>query len=160
MISGENKMKKVWIALLVIAYVMSAIPFRAYASEQEKDSVEYIHYEDGSYLVIAVQEINTKSTTSKTGTKTYQHYASDGTVQWKAVLRGIFYYDGVSSYCTSSVCDVTIYNSEWYVASKNVSTSGNSALANLTMSRTRYGIVVDSRQINMSLSCDANGNLS
>lgn len=157
---GDIKMRKFLIALLILTVLFSAFPANVFAAEQKDMSSEYIYYEDGSYLVITIQVTEARSTTSKMGTKTYQHYGSDGTVQWQAVLRGIFYYDGTTSNCTSSVCDVTIYNSEWYTASKNVKTSGNSALAYLTMERTRYGVVVDSKQINMSLSCDANGNLS
>lgn len=152
-------MRKFLIALLILTVLFSTFPANVFAAEQKYMCSEYIYYEDGSYLAITIQVIEARSTTSKMGSKTYQHYGSDGTVQWQAVLRGLFYYDGTSSYCSSSVCDVTIYNSDWYTISKNVRTSGNSALADLTMGRTLLGFKVEQRTVNMSLSCDVNGNL-
>lgn len=144
--------------LSIFLLVPSFAPTVSAVSANYEESAT-LYYEDGSFLTITTQMTRSRSSDSVLGTRTFLYRSSDGVVQWQAVLRGLFRYDGTTSNCTSSVCDVTIYNSDWYTISKNVRTSGNSALADLTMGRTLLGGKVEQRTVNMSLSCDVNGNL-
>ena len=97
---------------------------------------------------------------SKSGSKPYTYYDSDGKTLWKATLTGSFTYNGSTATCTSSRVDVTIYDSTWHTASKSSNKSGNTASASVTMEKRQLGITVTSKSVSMSLSCDKNGNLS
>lgn len=149
------------IIAFIFAFVLTAnCVMNVSAVENEVTDRNVIYHNDGSYSVIMIQVMETRESGSKLGTKTYWHYLPNNELQWTAVLRGLFHYDGVTSTCASSVCDVTIYNNDWVTASKNVRTSGNSALAYLKMNRVYSGLVTDTIAANLSLSCDPNGNLS
>lgn len=125
-----------------------------------EDYTEVIYIEDGSYFVVEVYDIQTRTGNSVTGTKTVKYNSNSGELLWKAVLRGIFTYDGSSADCTSSVCNVTIYDDGWYVVSKKTATSGASATCALTMGNKLLGVTVNKVSYNIKLTCDKNGNLS
>lgn len=149
-------LKRIFSFLLVFILLL---PVQALAvSEAEAASI--IYFEDGSYITITINEFESRASGSKTGQKTYAYTSNSGTVCWESTLTGTFTYTGTSSVCTSSSCDVTIYESAFYVVSKTASTSGNAAIATLTMGRKVLGITVSKNTYNMSLSCDINGNLS
>lgn len=119
-----------------------------------------VYFEDGSYLTIIVEQVESRAAGTVTGNKTYTYAASDGDVKWKAVLHGTFSYTGSAASCTSSSCDVTIYNSSWYVVSKTASKSGATATADVTVGFKFLGITTEKIPISIRLKCDANGNLS
>lgn len=152
-------MKKI-LALIFAVVLTASCVMNVAAAENRNEKQIVVHYDDGSYSIIMLEILETRSTNSRLATKTHRHYSANNELEWTAVLRGLFHYDGVTSSCTSSVCDVTIYNNEWSVASKTARTSGNSAVANLVMNRISSGIVLETRTVNLTLSCDPNGNLS
>lgn len=156
---GSGKMRKLYALIFAILLTISCA-LNVSASESMTTKQNIIFHDDGSYSVIIIEVQEARTSSSKVGTKTYLHYSANNVLQWSAVLRGMFHFDGTSATCTSSVCDVTIHNTEWNVVSKNVRTSGNSALADLKMNRVYSGIVTETKTVNLSLSCDANGNLS
>lgn len=145
-------------ALLVILTI-SLLPVHAYAVKDTQSDKTIIYLDDNSYITVEVSEVESRASGTKTGSKTYRYY-NNNVEEWKAVLRGTFSYTGSSATCTASSCDVTISDSAWYTVSKNVSKSGNSANCTLTMGRKFLGITISKETINMTLSCDANGNLS
>lgn len=149
-------MKKIISWCLVVLIVFSLLPLSVFASTVE----DVVYFEDGSYIEVQLEQKEARASGSKTGNKTYTYKASDGTAQWKAVLTGTFTYTGSSSTCTASSCSVTIYKTDWYTISKSASKSGNKATGTATMGRKSLGVTVDKKTANMSLSCDANGNLS
>ena len=153
-------LKRIFTLSLIVLLLVSALPFGAYATDYTGTNEECIYFEDGSYIRITITESVMRASGTKTGTKKYDYTGSDGEIKWEATLRGTFTYTGTSSVCTSSSCDVTIYESAFYVVSKTASTSGNAAIATLTMGRKVLGITVAKNTYNMSLSCDVNGNLS
>ena len=142
----------------LFAFVL-LLPVQALAINED-EAASIIYFEDGSYITITINEFESRASGSKTGQKTYVYTSNNGTVCWESTLTGTFTYTGTSSVCTSSSCDVTIYESAFYVVSKTASTSGNSAIATLTMGRKMLGITVAKNTYNMSLTCDINGNLS
>ena len=140
---------------LAILLTVSITPLEVFAGETER-----IEFEDGSYFTIQIEESGARASGTKTGTKTYTYNSSSGTALWKATVRGTYTYNGSSATCTASSCDVTIYNSDWYVVSKSASKNGNSATASVTMGQKILGITASKKTASIKLTCDANGNLS
>ena len=148
------------LALFILLFVLLfSFPMQAFAtSKAEADDT--IYFEDGSYITITTIEFETRASGSKSAQRNYSYTTSNGDVCWKATLTGSFTYNGTSATCTSSSCDVTIYESAYYVVSKSAGKSGNTATATVTMGRKLLGITISKDTYNLSLSCDANGNLS
>lgn len=141
---------------LILALVLS---FHAFAATAE-DNDDIIYFDDGSYIVIEISSIDTRASSIKRGSKTYTYKGNDGIEEWRAVLYGTFTYTGSSATCTASSCSVSITDTDWYEVSKTVSKSGASAIVDLTMGRKLLGITVKKQAVNITLTCDANGNLS
>lgn len=132
----------------------------AYAS-QEPELLEIIRLEDGTYLEITLESVpQTRASGSLTKTKNYTYKDADGTAQWKISLTGSFTYTGTTSTCTAASCNVTIYQSDWSVASKSASKSGNTAYGTARILRKYLGATVSDKTYNLTLTCDKNGNVS
>jgi len=132
-------------------------PVHAFAAS---DDVKITHYEDGSYLVEKLVCQMERASGKVTGNKISTHYDSGGTMEWEVILTGSFSYTGSSSSCTSASISTTVYDSTWYTVSKNSSKSGNTAYGSATMARKVLGVTVQNFPVSISLSCDADGNLS
>lgn len=89
-----------------------------------------------------------------------EYVSASGKLCWTAVLRGNFTYDGVTSACTWSSCDVTIVTNNFTVISKDVGTYSNYAYVSLTMGKELFGLIVSDDTYELTLSCDCNGKLS
>lgn len=92
--------------------------------------------------------------------KVYTIYNTCGEPLWKATLTGTFTYDGTGSACTSSGCSITIYHDRWEILSREVTRSGGSTTVRLTMGYKFLGITLLRKSIQMTLTCDKNGNFS
>ena len=150
-------MKKRFISfILAVVLIASAVPTFAMAATDEI----VITYEDGSYLVVTVNESATRSGTTKTGKKTYSYYDANDNLEWKAVLSATFTYTGSTSTCTNATCTTTVYNSNWYEYSKSTTRNGGTATTNLVMGRKLLGVTVSKFSRTLTLTCDSNGNLS
>lgn len=150
-------MKRTLCAVMVTLLLLGAMPVCGIAAEY---NTETIYFEDGSYLVVEMIPNCARASGNLTGSKPSTFYNSDGDAQWKVTLTGSFTYTGSSSSCSSSSVSVTIYDSSWYVVSKSSGKSGNTATASVTMGRKSLGVTVQKVPVSLSLSCDANGNLS
>lgn len=150
-------MKRLLCTILVLLLALSTLPTAGHASETES---EIVYFEDGTFLRVTIAEYGTRASGTKTATKTYEYSNDSGSVLWKAVLSGTFTYTGTSTTCTASSCSVTVYDSSWYQVSKTVGKSGNTANATLTMGHKLLGVTITKKTVNMTLTCDANGNLS
>jgi hypothetical protein len=148
------------ICLLLAAVMATMLTFNIQAAEKDTQEDNVIYLENGDYIVVKVIEQINRSINGKTGTKYHIYYGSDGAAKWQAVLNATFIYTGSSSTCTASSCDVTIYDSNYYLISKNASRSGNAAYGTATVGRKILGITHDQNTINLTLTCDVNGNLS
>lgn len=111
-------------------------------------------------MLISIQTIDARVTGTRTGTKNYDYYSNSDELLWKVSLRGTFSYTGSSANCTAATCNITIYNSTWYEVSKSATKSGATAYGEATLGHKLLGVTIDKKTVNMSLSCDANGNLS
>lgn len=150
-------MKRIFtLVIAILAFVF--IPCSVLASEIQQDTEEKHYLDDGSYYTVTIDETSSRS--SKTASKTYEYHSSSGDLLWKVQVRGTFTYNGTSSACTSASHTITIYNDSWYTYSQTSYASGNEAIAKVTMKRKTLGIVTATRSVNLTLSCDENGNLS
>lgn len=152
-------MKKKLFACLLVLVLAFIFPINAMAASTQS-AQEVIYFEDGSYITVTLSETQARASGTKSGSKTYRYYDSNEVELWRAVLNGTFTYTGSSATCTASSCNVTIYNSAWYVVSKTATKSGNKALADLTMGKKALGITISKKSVSMQLACDANGTLS
>lgn len=143
----------------VLAIVLGLCIFTVNAGAAE-NSMEIIYLDDGSYLTVETVTNGIRAAWSVTGNKVYTHYSASGSSNWKVVLTGSFTYTGSSATCTSSSVDVTIYDSSWYVIYKCASKSGNAANGSVTMGDKLDGETITKVPVDLTLSCDANGNLS
>lgn len=150
-------MKRLLSLLMCAIIVVSIFPVVGSASVQEQTT---IYYADGSYMTVEVDVCKTRASGNVTSSKKYTYYDDNNVSQWKAVLSGTFTYTGSSATCTASSVDVTIYDSAWYVSSKYASKSGNTAEASVTMGHKVAGITITKVPVDLTLTCDANGNLS
>lgn len=150
-------MKRLICLLLSLILTAMVFPLVGYASENETETV---YFEDGTYLKITIDAVQSRASGGKTATKTYEYNDSNGNIMWKAVLNGTFTYTGTSATCTASSCTVTVYDSSWYQVSKSVGKSGDTANATLTMGHKLLGVTITKKTVNMTLTCDPNGNLS
>lgn len=150
-------MKRLISMLTLIAMLILFAPIYASA---EQNNGETVYFEDGSYIVTTITEVQSRAAKGKSGTKTSTYYVDDGTARWKVTLSGSFTYDGSSATCTSSSCSVIIYNNSWYTISKSASKSGNTAFGSATMGYKVLGITTNQVTRDISLTCDKDGNLS
>lgn len=152
--------KKVLSALLACLLLISVIPVQAYASQEAAENDNIIYFEDGSYLTVTLEESHARASGTKTGYKKYTYKDANGVQQWVAMLTATFTYTGTSSTCTSASCTVTISDSAWYEVSKTTTRSGNTATTELVMGEKFLGITFTKLSYTLTLTCDANGNLS
>lgn len=152
-------MKRVVCLFAVLAVILPVLSITCFAQARGEETV-VAYFEDGSYITESVEANGARASGTKTGTKTKSYYGSDGDLKWKAVLTGKFTYNGTSATCTSASMDVTISDSTWYVISKSASKSGNTAYGTATIGEKVLGVTVREVPVDLSLSCDKDGNLS
>ena len=151
-------MKSIFSLTLLALFVFSMLPLGAYATETSTDYDEIIYLDNGDYITVKISE---SMTTRATGTheKEYTYYHG-GNAAWVAVLFGSFRYDGTTSSCIASSCDVTIYDSAWSVASKTAGRTGATATAELTMVKKFLGLTIQTENRSLSLTCSPSGQFS
>jgi len=83
-----------------------------------------------------------------------------GNVICTATLSANFYYNGTTSTCLSSDISVNVQGSGWSCSSQSATKSGNTAYGSFTIVKKFLFIVIDEETYNISITCDANGNIS
>ena len=123
--------------------------------------VEYL--EDGSSIITSVYEevMTTRSNLyDKTGSKVYRYRNADGVVLWTLTISGEFrVIEGASVTCTSASCSSQVFHENWSCTRKSAAPSGSQAVANGQFQKTLLGIVLDTENVIVTLSCDTYGNL-
>lgn len=150
-------MKRFVSALLLAVMLLNTFAVTGNAAEIYTNT---IHFGDGSYIVVEITGDNSRASGSKTASKQYTYYDENDVSQWKVVLTGKFTYSGSEASCTSSSVSTTIYKTAWYTVSKAASKSGNTATASAVMGYKFDGETTIRVPVSLSLTCDANGNLS
>lgn len=146
-------MKKTVAALLVCILFALLIPVSA------ADAAQAEPLPDGGYFVTETV-VTPVSRGSLNVEKRDYYYNNSGEKQWTMVLHGSFTYNGTTAACTSASITYTIYNSNWHFQSKNAWPSGNTANGTLTMDRKFLGITIQTVTKSLTITCDANGNIS
>jgi len=152
---------KTLLSVLLLAALLLGLSVPALAAG-EPGGVQQIDLADGYLLVeTAVDGTDVRGeVVTIYGHKYYTCYDGTGTAVWRATLTGTFSYDGSSSYCSAASLGFHAYDSAYYKVSGNAYPSGSSAVADFTVGYRVLGITVSTTNHHMSLSCDANGNLS
>ena len=151
-------MRRFVAALLIMAMFIPVTAINVSAQDQNVNGVEW--FDEGSYILERISTYDSRLSGRKTGSKTYDYYGSDGKLKWSASVFGNFVYTGATSSCTESNVTVSIYDDQWVVVSKQASRNGSVATGEVVMGMTRLGVTVGSVKYSLSLTCDANGNLS
>ena len=119
---------------------------------------------DGSSIEILLYQspVYTRGNSySMSGSKVYNSTNAAGEVQWTFRVTGVFkVVEGSSVYCTSASHSYSIVNNNWNFVSGSSYKSGNKAIGNAEFNRKVLGIVVETDTCTVTLTCDANGNLS
>lgn len=119
---------------------------------------------DGSSVEILVYQspVYTRGNSySMSGSKVYNSTNAAGELLWTFKLTGVFkVVEGSSVYCTSASHSYTIAEDDWNYVSGSSYKSGNKAIGNAEFNRKVLGIVVETDTCTVTLTCDANGNLS
>ncbi len=153
-------MKKIISIFLALVTLVLMIPAAQASVQTSTSDLDIIYLEDGGYIMV---ELNTNSDTARatvSKSKVATRYSDDDEMQWQIRLSGSFTYNGTTASCTSSSCTVTIYNNAWYMDSKTAWASGNTAYATVEMGRKLLGVTVKRETVDLTLTCDKNGNFS
>lgn len=167
-------MKRILLCLLTVVCCMTTIPFFASAEtiQVSANDTQVInsyteYYDDGSYAEVTVTKDVTDTgmsvmatSYSVTGSKSYTWYDSNGVALWKFTVHGSFTFTpGVSSTCNSASHNAYSYDGAWSCSSASSYASGNKAIGNATFKRKILFVTVDTRNIEVILTCNNNGDL-
>lgn len=154
----NTKKKLIFLSSLLLAFsLLFSVAVQAQAPQSVLVSQHTEYYEDGSSCVISVyQDVpSTRASGTTRGYKDYDYKDERNVIVWTLTVYGSYSYNGISATCTNASYGYTIHNNAWSRVSGSASRSGNTATA--------YGTFTKSGQnqsASVSLSCDANGNLS
>ena len=155
-------MKRFICIIFAAMLLLTMFPMSVSADTQEKR----IYLEDGSYYteticsipLLAINSILRENTVRHNITRTYN--SASGVAQWSFTLSGTFRYDGTSATCIATSCSTSILQSGWSCSSKSSHAVGNMAVGDVTMVKKLLGITIETRTAHLTLTCDANGNIS
>ena len=159
-------MKKIRKFFAIVTIICLLIPTVTFACENKEyiTSIETYPLENGDTIEIIVSEsnpVNTRASVKvKTGSKTVNYKNSTGSVMWYVKESGTFSYTGTSSKCESDSVTAASNTSNWKIASKSSSRSGNTATGRATGKLYYNGIVTQSITKIATVSCSATGVIS
>ena len=157
-------MKKGFVLVLVVTMLICSIPVYAQGQKGENldtSAVSKVYLlSSGVRLVEMVPEIQQRTRSSVTGSKSYNCIDSNNAIVWTAKLTASFYYDGGTSYATAASCTTTVLSGNWHESYNNAYYAGNVAYARVEMQLLFLFIVINTEEANLTLTCDANGNLT
>ena len=150
--------------LLSLLFVFSFFSNLAFCKEQANSFIVSSHIitnPDGSwYETIITQSEPIDTRNSVTGCTTKSYYSSENELVWRVKLYGTFTYNGSNSSCTNAYTTINLYKSGWSVISENTSHSGNTASTAVILGLKVLGVTLPAANVNLTLSCDKDGNLS
>ncbi len=163
-------MKKIFSLLIAIVFSLS-IAMPAYATTEAIasdaisiiDSTEIIQTDDG-YITVELVTVEGAARAANTvqKNKVVTKYDTDNRVLWKYTLSATFsYVYGESAVCTNATYNVFDDSSIWYFSDGSATREGNVAHGYGTFERKLIGLIVlETININISLTCDVYGNIS
>lgn len=152
-------MKKLIVLFLSCTLLLNiTLPAQANTQNQQIE-----HFADGSYVITVIEnEISDISLFSTTATKakTSTAYSNSGQKLWSVTVTGTFTYGNGTSKCTSSSASAKSYVSDWSIANKSASRSGNKASATATAVQYLNGHEVQRKTKTVTLTCSPTGTFS
>ena len=165
----QSNMKKL-IVLVLSAFILFNLSFTINAAEKTdiNDKIVSIETEDlgNGYIKETIITETTPSTNerslavSKSGSKTVNFKNSSNQVLWSLTVKGTFLYDQYTSSCTASSVSTNVKDSNWRITSSSADRGGNTAYGYATAKRYLAGVVVQTVNETVSLSCSKTGVLS
>ena len=153
-----------YVRLISFFLLLSLLVSSIYAFEDQDRtviSVTTILHEDGSRDIITILAYDTGRTTNTiTGSVIRDNYSSENELVWRVKLTGTFTYDGTTSSCTDAYTTITFYKSGWSVLAENTGHTGCTASTNVMLGKNVLGVVLHAATVNLTLTCDKDGNLS
>ena len=146
----RHTIKKSIIFLLSIQLLLHT----AYAAAPSAKELR-INYEDGSYAIITIRTDGI-TRASVADEKTYTYYNPSGKKCFSYTMYASFSYDGRVSKVLSCACDIGLSPDGWAVDSHDEWTSGSSAYGEAVF----IGPDSTEREVSLSLTCDADGNVT
>lgn len=144
-------------ALLLFTALLITSAFAA-----ETESPRILKFEDGSYVVITIEEDQSPDGVSslsgkrtKSGTKNYDYYNGSNKLVLTFRVHGTFEYDGVTASAIGASYSYDIYDSSWSFVDGNATYSGATATATGRFKRSPFP-----SSISVSLTCSPDGVLS
>lgn len=164
-------MKKIFLSLLLTLIAFSTFTYTVNANELTNQSngtiVSIVENElDNGYSEeIIIREFSIANSDRsiakpKSGSKTVNVKDANNNTLWSLTVYGEFLYDGYTSSCSSSSISTNVNNSNWKITNSYASKTSNSALGHATGKQYTLGIVINTIEKNVSLTCSKNGTLS
>lgn len=159
------KQIKSFILALLLIFTFTSYTF---ASNQNQHNLSQIYKNnDGSYIIVNIITIESKdsynansSMSTKSGTKNYSFYNSKSELQWIVSIHGTFNYNGSTSNCIKSSTSSQLINSTWKVKEAVASRKNNSAIGDFVVKHYMLGVPVQTKDVQLTLTCSPNGTLS
>lgn len=153
-------MKKIISVILVFLFLSSIQLFvLAYAEDEEVVLKTVETFADGSYGVTTFT-VTSVDRATKTGEKGYTYYNSSNVAQWTVYIHGTYTYTGSSATCTAASTSYSINNNSWSVTKATASRSGATATGEFTVKRYTLGVVTQTINKTLTLTCSPTGVLS
>lgn len=159
--------QKMIITFLLSFIVLTASTENVYAMEKPAQEVlvQKTQLENGDSLVITMNIDTTKSgllrtTYERTASKTVSYKNSSGATAWTFTVNGTFTYNGSTSNCTKATDSYNVSISGWSCSSASSNTGGNKAIGTVKMNYYSIGVLLQTITETVTISCDANGNIS
>ena len=147
------------LSLLLVFSVFSSSVF-CYEKLDAPVFEKTVFHPDGSRDEVILQVEPCGNRSIITGHITATHYSSSDELIWRVKLTGSFTYNGVVSNCTNAYTTINFYQSGWSVISENTTHNANVAATTVELGKNVLGIVYPMRTVNLSITCDKDGNLS
>lgn len=166
-------MRRLFSVLLCFIILISTYSLTASAATMEDQSTypnneilisqEIKELSDGTSLVITVSQLpnTSRAVKSVSGTKTYSGRNGDGVIMWQFKVHGTFSVNsGVSATCTAVSHSYSLPDDDWNYVEGSSYKTGNKAIGHGKFNRKLLFVTVETKECDVTLSCDVNGNLS
>lgn len=149
-------------ALTMLLYLSAVALMIPAAAADRNDETQIVKFEDGSYVVIAIEYDQPQVGVSffaaqsvKSGSKNYSYYNNSDELAWVFRVHGAFTYDGSSAEATDADYSYSIYDSDWSFVKGSASYSDATATATGSFKR-----LLIPNSVTLTLTCSPSGKLS
>ena len=150
-----KNMKKLLSIILSFILVLSVAPTASASEQGTVVSRQKIELEDGIVIIDTLVEYTNARVWGKTATRLHEVYA-DGILIGSIVLLGSFNYDGTTVTVTSMAVTQKDTYEGWRYVQNSLTSSGGTVTLNAKLTKL-FSLNIP---FTISITCDANGNLS